>query len=204
MPRGPGSLHLLSPAGKWRRGPSNGVEVTAPRDLNPLTHGGEGYRVPGRWSVRGRGWGWGRARRSPVRGRRYRRQTDVGDRGQPEVDVVCVAEMQAGCLNRKERESIPTVPRVPCERSPDHSLEIQGAGGPEDPAPWTSHPPGQKPPGADDPAGHVGRVAQGRVSKLVRLLQKGERRAGCGGWARRGTGTGRVPRAPSGWRSPQA
>lgn len=63
----------------------------------------------------------------------------MGNRGQPEVNVVCMAEMQAGCLNGKERESISIVPRVPDEHSPDHGLEIRGAGGrSEGPAPWIS------------------------------------------------------------------
>lgn len=35
---------------------------------------------------------------------RYRRQADVGYGRQPEVDVVCVAEMQASCLKGKERQ----------------------------------------------------------------------------------------------------
>lgn len=52
----------------------------------------------------GGGGRWGAKMNPNLEAQRYRRQADVGYCRQPEVDVVRVPEVQAGCLKGKGRD----------------------------------------------------------------------------------------------------
>lgn len=97
-------------------------------------HSDEGKGSPGR-GERGEGWGAGAgSSRTPARARGYRRQTDVGDGGQPEVDVVRVAEVQAGRLQGRERARLQFSGRPP-RRAQTAACRLEELGEPEAPAP---------------------------------------------------------------------
>lgn len=89
-----------------------------------------------------RGWGSAGSKGEPhLEARRYRRQADVGHCGQPEVDVVCVPEVQAGCLKGKGRDEnlFPRFSGFPVARAQTTARKPEGQEEPEDPGLWVSH-----------------------------------------------------------------
>lgn len=165
---------------------------------------------PGGTGVRGKGTGEAgeEQRGAPSLRPRYRGQTDVGEGSQPEVDVVCVTEMQAGRLKGREEGLPPCSPGSP--RAPPRPQ-------PGGPGSWGTGgrcpraPPGQMHPPTgsrnDDPAARWGGQHGGGINDLVGLTSKAEHRAGVqgGGQGWGGPGVGDLcPGGAAAWPSPQA